>query len=198
MLDKRPAVWYISGTLQNSAHRPRCAGRGGLIVEHPMTQFAPSLLATSAAERTRFVAALARAGTIHGACRATGAAERTVGNQRRRDPAFDAACAAITGGTAATRLENALISRATLGVERRKEHANGTVETWTEFDNKLGFALLAKMIPARYGAGTSSATIAAPPVPAVSDAEAALLRTELTAALDARAWATGAELEPSD
>ncbi len=49
------------------------------------------------------------------------------------------------GARAAIRLEAALIERAINGVERRKVYANGTVETYTEFDNRFGLMVLDRL-----------------------------------------------------
>ncbi len=134
-----------------------------------MGQFEPSLLATDAAERTRFLAALKSTGTIRAAAQATGHNRTTVLRLRRRDEAFDKACAAALGtaGAATAALEAAMLARATHGFDRTRIVA-GKAVTWREFDNKLAMFMLAKLKPETFG--DVAATTAAPP-PAMTRAE---------------------------
>lgn len=53
----------------------------------------------------------------------------------------------------ATKLEAALIARAIAGTERYKFHANGTVEVWTEHDNRFGLDVLRWLLPEGHRAG---------------------------------------------
>ena len=116
-----------------------------------MSQFEPSLLATDTAVRDSFLATLREVGTLAAAYRATGVAKSTLSRLRRRDRAFDAACAAAIGTAKTDCLEAALIDRAINGVVRIKTYADGRRETWREFDNRMAFALLAKLLPERFG-----------------------------------------------
>ena len=140
-----------------------------------MTPFEPSLIATDAAERERFIAALRETGSYTAASRLTGHARQTVYQLRRRDGDFAAACAAALGRETAERLETALLTRAIEGVERTRTFADGRVEQWREYDNKLAFALLARLVPAKFGA----TAVAPPPLPVMT-------RAEFIAAIEAR------------
>ena len=61
-----------------------------------MSRFEPSLIATDAAVRAAFLAALAATGSVVTAARTTGVARSTATRLRHRDPAFAAAWAAAT------------------------------------------------------------------------------------------------------
>ncbi len=141
-----------------------------------MNQFEPSLIATDAAVRERFLATLREVGTLAAAYRATGFAKSTLYRLRRHDRDFDAACAAVVGAATTDALETALLDRATYGVERVKTHANGTVERWRVYDNALAFKLLSKRKPRDYGDRPLAAEAPRP----------VMTRAEFIAAIEAR------------
>ncbi|MBV8971973.1 MAG: helix-turn-helix domain-containing protein [Sphingomonadaceae bacterium] len=124
-----------------------------------MGQFEPSRLVSDPAERARFVDRLAASGSVREAARESGVSVSTVNRLRARDRAFGDACAKVVGAPVAHALEAALIDRAINGVERRKTFANGTVETWTDYDNDLGFRLLTKLMPDQYGEGGATPAV---------------------------------------
>jgi hypothetical protein len=141
-----------------------------------MNQFEPSLVATDTAVSDNFLATLREVGTLAAAYRATGVAKSTLHRLRRRDRAFDAACAAALGTATTDRLETALIDRAIDGVVRTRTYADGRVETWREYDNGLALEMLRKRMPAIYGDAPASATPARP----------VMTRAEFIAAIEAR------------
>lgn len=132
-----------------------------------MNPFEPSLLATDTAVRDSFLAALREAGTLAAAYRATGVAKGTLYRLRRRDRAFDLACAAALGRATTDRLEAALIERAIHGVERTRTYADGRVVVWREYNDRIALDLLRKLLPATYGDGPAAAP---PPRPVMSRA----------------------------
>lgn len=133
-----------------------------------MNAFEPSLVATDTAVRDSFLATLREVGTLAAAYRATGVAKVTLYRLRRRDRDFDAACVAAIGTATTDCLEAALLARAIDGVERTRTYADGRVETWREYDNRLGLELLRKRRPKVYG---DVAAAAEPPRPVMSRAE---------------------------
>lgn len=153
-----------------------------------MNPFEPSLVATDAAVRDRFVATLREVGTVVAACSATGVARSTLYRLRRRDRDFDAACAAAVGAATTDRLEDALLDRAINGVLRTKTYADGRVDVWRDYDNRLAFAMLKKRRPVPYGDGPA----AVPPLRPV------MSRAEFIAAIRMRPAVPGPDDAPTD
>ena len=154
-----------------------------------MGQFTASLLASDAAVRARFVAELRATGSFSAAARATGTVRTTANRLRRRDPAFDAACAAAqktTAGrepvTAAARIEAALIARALHGTRRTRRLPGGVTEVWFEFDDRMSLQLLTLL-------KKEVATVAAAPVRTMT-------RDDFIAAIEGRRRTTDLSAEP--
>ncbi len=116
-----------------------------------MARFEPSRLTRDPAERTRFLAHLRRHGTIERAAAEIGVSTSTVHRLRKADRGFRDACAAIAGDPTAYMLEAALIGRAINGVPRTRTLPGGATETTVDYDHKLGWDLLRKLMPERYG-----------------------------------------------
>ena len=116
-----------------------------------MSRFEPSLLASDPAERTRFLTVLRETGTIRGAAAATGVSVSTVSRLRSRDHGFAAACAAVIGDPTAHALEASLLGRLANGIERQRVYADKRVETWREYNDALGWVVLKRLWPDKYG-----------------------------------------------
>lgn len=149
-----------------------------------MRNYRPSLLATDAAERERFLTALRAIGTVAGAVKATGISETTARRQRNRDAAFDMAWTAVTGDPAIAKLEAALIHRAINGVVRTKTWPNGTVEQTIDYNDELGLTLLRKRMRDVYGDEPVAAAAPPPPPTVTREAFIAAIRSRLQAVTD--------------
>lgn len=144
-----------------------------------MGRFQPSLLASDAAERARFLLALRATGTMRGAAKATGVSIATVNRLRKRDATFAAACADVIGDPRTHSLEAGLLDRLTHGVERTRVYADGRRETWRDYDNPLAIIVLRQLWPKKWGVVGAAAAAPPPSRPLIT-------RAEFIAAIEAR------------
>lgn len=123
-----------------------------------------------AALRDRFVALLRDTGAVGVAADRLGVSRFAMSRARRGNPDFATACDVALGRKPApvndaAKLEAALLERLRYGVKRKQYFAGKVVGTYRVFNDRLAYAVLAKLMPEKYGPG---ATTAAAPLEVMS------------------------------
>lgn len=124
--------------------------------------------------RESFLVALRDCGAVGIAAARVGATRFAMNRAREHDPDFAAACDLALGRVPslaidAAKLEKALFKRLLGGVKRRRLFQGDVVDTYRDYDDRVAFAMLGRLMPDKYGA--AAAGFAAEPVEAMTREE---------------------------
>ncbi|MFL6856357.1 MAG: hypothetical protein ACJ8EB_00450 [Allosphingosinicella sp.] len=137
----------------------------------------------TAAKREAFVAAMARYGTVHDACRVTGISTTTFRRHEKRDAEFAGRCRAARR-EAAGKLETLAWERATVGADETLIRDGAIVQVRRKPSDAMLRLLMQASEPAKYG-GTMSRPADEKALRAAIEQE---LRPRIEAELRAKGW----------